>query len=248
MTMPFSAHALCDIAAVLAATIGYFIAGRIINRHERAMGQNLAIVAGALIAGSFCARLVVPFEHGWPVSLDALGDGIRAGGKSIAGGFFGGIAGVKLVKLFLPAASFSSIDRAIGDQVIVPFSLAVIIGRIGCLLTGLHDNTHGAPTALPWGIDYGDAVARHPTQLYEIAAILVLTGTLLLFWKRLDRYGLRFRLFMAGFFLQRFLIEFVGVHARAYGGLTVYQVICLAGIAWSFVLYKRAPAREGGAT
>ena len=36
------------------------------------------------------------------------------------------------------------------------------------LLAGLHDDTYGLPTALPWGIDLGDGVPRHPAPLNDI--------------------------------------------------------------------------------
>jgi phosphatidylglycerol:prolipoprotein diacylglycerol transferase len=41
----------------------------------------------------------------------------------------------------------------------------------GCFFSGLTDHTHGCPTAVPWGHDFGDGVPRHPVQLYESAAM-----------------------------------------------------------------------------
>ncbi len=52
------------------------------------------------------------------------------------------------------------------------------IGRVGCFLTGLSDATCGVRTDLPWGVDYGDGVPRHPAQIYEILFLLAL-GTML---------------------------------------------------------------------
>jgi len=42
------------------------------------------------------------------------------------------------------------------------------------LLTGLSDNTYGTPTNLPWAVNFGDGIPRHPTQLYEIAFLIAL--------------------------------------------------------------------------
>ena len=39
------------------------------------------------------------------------------------------------------------------------------VGRVGCLLSGC---CFGKPTTLPWGIDFGDGIARHPTQISEL--------------------------------------------------------------------------------
>jgi hypothetical protein len=36
---------------------------------------------------------------------------------------------------------------------------------VGCFLTGLSDRTYGTPTPLPWGIDFGDGIPRHPPAL-----------------------------------------------------------------------------------
>ena len=36
------------------------------------------------------------------------------------------------------------------------------------------DNTYGTPTSLPWAINFGDGIPRHPTQLYEVAFLLLL--------------------------------------------------------------------------
>jgi prolipoprotein diacylglyceryltransferase len=58
------------------------------------------------------------------------------------------------------------------------------VGRIGCFLTGLADNTYGTPTGLPWGVDFGDRIHRHPTQLYEIAFLMILIPLL---WHLLER-------------------------------------------------------------
>ena len=55
-----------------------------------------------------------------------------------------------------------------------PIAVGLAIGRVGCFLAGLHDDTYGLPTALPWGVDFGDGTPRHPTQLYEIAVVLPL--------------------------------------------------------------------------
>ena len=51
-------------------------------------------------------------------------------------------------------------------------------GGIGCFLTGLSDKTYGTPTNLPWGVDFGDGVRRHPTQLYEAVFLIGLAAVL----------------------------------------------------------------------
>ncbi len=37
-----------------------------------------------------------------------------------------------------------------GDLFAVPLCVGIAIGRIGCFLAGLADDTYGKPTSLPW--------------------------------------------------------------------------------------------------
>lgn len=90
------------------------------------------------------------------------------GGKTIVGGLIGGLLTVELIKRYI------GLRTSTGDLYVIPLAAGIAIGRIGCFLTGLSDNTYGTPTSLPWGIDFGDGVRRHPTQLYEIAFLILL--------------------------------------------------------------------------
>ncbi len=51
---------------------------------------------------------------------------------------------------------------------VFPLLLGLGIERVGCFFSGFEDGTFGTATALPWGINFGDGVACHPTNLYEI--------------------------------------------------------------------------------
>ena len=82
-------------------------------------------------------------------------------GKTIVGGLIGGLFAVEWVKRQIGEKSST------GDLFAAPIALGVAIGRIGCFLGGLPDGTYGTPTSLPWGVDFGDGIPRHPTQLYE---------------------------------------------------------------------------------
>lgn len=63
---------------------------------------------------------------------------------------------------FWPAADLLMPAGALGEA----------IARVGCFLTGC---CVGTPSALPWAVIFpGEAVRRHPTQLYESAAMLIL--------------------------------------------------------------------------
>jgi prolipoprotein diacylglyceryltransferase len=101
-----------------------------------------------------------------------------AGGKTIVGALIFGLIAVELMKRYI------GLQISTGDLYALPLALGIAIGRIGCFLTGISDNTYGTPTTLPWGIDFGDGVRRHPTQLYEIAFLLALIPLLYLVTRR----------------------------------------------------------------
>jgi prolipoprotein diacylglyceryltransferase len=90
------------------------------------------------------------------------------GGKTIVGALAGGLISVELTKRYI------GIRTSTGDLYAIPLALGIAIGRIGCFLTGLSDNTYGTSTNLPWAVNFGDGIPRHPTQLYEIIFLLAL--------------------------------------------------------------------------
>jgi prolipoprotein diacylglyceryltransferase len=89
------------------------------------------------------------------------------GGKTIVGALISGLIAVELMKRYI------GVRQSTGDLYAIPLALGIAIGRIGCFLTGLSDNTYGTPTTLPWAINFGDGIPRHPTQLYEIIFLLL---------------------------------------------------------------------------
>ncbi|MEO6758792.1 MAG: prolipoprotein diacylglyceryl transferase family protein, partial [Saprospiraceae bacterium] len=88
--------------------------------------------------------------------------------KTIVGGLLGGLAGVEITKKFL------GVTRSSGDLMTFPLMLGLAIGRLGCHLHGLADSTFGLPTTLPWGVDFGDGIPRHPVNGYEILFLAAL--------------------------------------------------------------------------
>jgi phosphatidylglycerol---prolipoprotein diacylglyceryl transferase len=90
------------------------------------------------------------------------------GGKTVVGALIFGLVAVELMKRYI------GVRESTGDLYAIPLALGIAIGRIGFFLTGLSDNTYGTPTTLPWGVNFGDGIPRHPTQLYEIAFLLTL--------------------------------------------------------------------------
>ncbi len=148
-------------------------------------------------------------------------------GKSIIGALLGGLIGVELSKMA------AGVRQSTGDLFVLPLTAGMCIGRIGCFLAGLGDHTYGLPTALPWGVDFGDGLARHPTQLYEIAFLMALYAWI--HWRK-PAFGVpgdRFRAFMIGYLAFRLLVEFIKPVFYAWpGGLSGLQYLCLAGLVY----------------
>jgi prolipoprotein diacylglyceryltransferase len=146
-------------------------------------------------------------------------------GKTIVGGLIGGLIAVEFVKARL------GIVVATGDLLVLPLAAGISIGRIGCFLTGLSDGTSGIATSLPWGVDFGDGIPRHPTQLYEIAFIALLSLSVTRVAPRLRLIGDAFKIFLLGYLSFRVLVDFIKPATRI-AGVSVLQWACLAVIAY----------------
>ncbi|HEX4055261.1 MAG TPA: prolipoprotein diacylglyceryl transferase family protein [Tepidisphaeraceae bacterium] len=183
--------------------------------------RGMAIIAGCLVgalAGSKILALVESIRAYWPHRNHL---GVLLSGKTIVGGLAGGWAGVEIAKHII------GVRQNTGDRFVFPILLGLAIGRVGCFLEGLPDHTYGVATALPWGVDFGDGIRRHPTQLYEIAFCLLLALALRIRMRWAFRSGEIFRLMMIGYFSWRFLIEFIKPR-ETYLGLSPIQIVSFA--------------------
>ena len=145
------------------------------------------------------------------------------GGKTIVGGLLGGWLAVEIAK------AIAGIRTRTGDLFAIPLCLGIAIGRIGCFLAGLPDDTYGTPTSLPWGVNFGDGIPRHPTQLYEIAFLLTLAVVLHRWSQRPYRPGTLFRAFLAAYLAWRLCIDFLKPQPHI-AGMNVIQWACIVGL------------------
>ncbi len=177
--------------------------------------QRAAIGLGALCGGLLGAKL--PFLFG---DLPGLVDGSAwlSDGKTIVSGLIGGYLGVQVAEWAL------HLEVNMCDSFAAPVAAAVAIGRWGCYRAGC---CYGVATSLPWGVDFGDGVARHPTQLYESSFHFLAAVVLLLMLRRNMLRGHHIRLYFLAYFLYRFATEFLRPEARLWLGLTGYQYATL---------------------
>lgn len=220
---------------VLAYTLGfrYFLRLRARTQDRIADLDRLWIFLAAAGGGFVGARLLGVLEHhdvllALPRALASLPAILAV--KTIVGGLLGGLVAVEWTKRRLGVTASS------GDLMVYPLLFALILGRVGCFLSGAEDGTHGLPSALPWALDVGDGVPRHPTALYEIAFLAGLWALL----RRRDARGplpdgRRFQVFLAAYLLFRLLVEPLKPRAPLILGLSAIQLACVAGL----VYYRR---------
>ncbi len=179
---------------------------------------SLGVTAGAYLLGSL---------NLWLTGIDGIA-------RSIEGGLAGGILAVEALK------AATGIRGSTGLRLVAPLAVAIVVGRIGCFLAGLDDQTYGTPTTLPWGVDFGDGISRHPVQLYESASMAVFLVAFLVLLRRGHPLAVRagFYLFIGVYAGQRFLWEFLKPYGTVLGPLNLFHLLSLALIAYA-ILHAR---------
>jgi len=211
----------------LAYAVGFYLYRRLRRRRGDVIESRDRwwVIAAAIVGGFAGSRILSAFEDPVFLADHWRQPQLLLGGKTIVGGLVGGLIAVESIK------GLRGIRVATGDLLALPLALGIAIGRIGCFLSGVEDESYGIATRLPWGVDFGDGITRHPTQLYEIIFLSVLGGILWISSRLATTVGDRFRLFMAGYLSFRLVVEFIKPGVRV-GGLSAIQWVCLAAIAY----------------
>ena len=145
--------------------------------------------------------------------------------KTIVGGLLGGLLCVELIKLAIREKSSS------GDPFVFPLMLAMVIGRIGCFTSGVYEPTFGIESSLPWAMNLGDGIMRHPVALYEILFLILFWAVLIQARRRVSlNNGILFQYFMIGYLFFRFLIDFIKPAHVLPVHLSSIQLACLGGL------------------
>ena len=200
--------------------------------------QQIWIIVGAIF-GAIAGAKVLAWAEQPDFSWQAIfSQAAWVQGKTIVGGLLGGWAGVEIAKKIL------GINVSTGDAYVFPLLGGMAVGRVGCFLTGLADHTHGLPSKLPWAVDYGDGLPRHPTQIYEIAFLIVIGIVLWCCRTRFQTNGVLFRTFMACYLTMRFCIEFIKPRDVIYCGLSPIQWTCLLATVFCLASIRRFKRTE----
>jgi phosphatidylglycerol:prolipoprotein diacylglycerol transferase len=157
--------------------------------------------------------------------------------RSVEGGLVGAIIAVEIYK------RRAGVRVRTGARFALPLAVGVAVGRIGCFFAGLDDFTYGTPTALPWGHDFGDGIARHPVQLYESAAMAAFAVFYVLRVRRDDRFVIENGFYLAvGYYgLQRFFWEFIKPYGELIGPFTLFHIFSTLIFLYAVVMIATAP-------
>jgi prolipoprotein diacylglyceryltransferase len=235
---PLDTHAVFVALGLGAAGVVFLVE----KRRRGVSDPRLAyIVLGALAGAAVFSRLGTWAQHLDPTKNFGLLDQLAYGNASMLSALVGAWLGVHVAKRVV------RYPERTGDLFAPAVALAMVIGRVGCLLT----EKPGTPTGTGWGIVLDPpAAARvgadagvplHPSFVYEIvfhaAAFAVLW-----FWLRHRPIaaGETLTLFVAAYALFRFFVEFVRGNDVAWMGLTRPQLflavtlpLLLARIVWT---------------
>jgi hypothetical protein len=225
-------HIVFDLLAwASAAGAGWWVKRRDpegVARLERVTQPSyfIALAIGALIGAWFLG------------SLNSLRWSNPTLSHSVGGALAGGIVAVELWKWR------AGVSGSTGANFVLPMAVGIMVGRLGCFFSGIADHTYGIATSLPWAVDLGDGLGRHPVQLYEAAAM-----ALFVIWyltRRTLDPQIIFYIFIATYATQRFIWEFLKPYPPLMFGLNVFHILMMGLIAYAIV-YARNARRFGPA-
>lgn len=176
-------------------------------------------IAGAYLSGSFTF---------W-------GQGVFALAHSVAGALAGAIVGVEIYK------AVRGIRMSTGIVFVGPFAAGVAVGRWGCLFAGLPDQTFGIPASLPWAVELGDGIARHPVQVYEATAMAVFFAAFVFGLQRRARWATAhgFHWLAIVYGAQRFVWEFLKPYPALIGPFNHFHLMCAGLVIYGAIMMRR---------
>ncbi|MET8152175.1 prolipoprotein diacylglyceryl transferase [Actinoplanes sp. NPDC049668] len=242
-------HDACVAGGILVAGLVFGAQVRRRARLGRPVDDRIwVVVAGALVGGLLLSRLGTWLQHLDLRDNATLAEQWLYGSRSILSGLVGAYAGALL------ARRLCGYPGRTGDLFAPAVAIGMAVGRVGCLLS----ERPGTPTALPWGVRLSPeeaaqvpggpaGVPLHPSFLYEIAFHLVAFVVLLLLrdrTARTDEGGL-LTLYLIGYAVFRFAVEFVRGNEVVTAGLTrpqLFLLACAPLAGWHAVRRHRARA------
>lgn len=205
------------------------------------------IILGTLIG----ARLGAVFFYDWPLFRQNPIEVFKIwhGGLASHGGVVGVMIALYLFSRYVRQWMSQLTFLRLLDYVAVPSALVACFIRLGNFM---NQEILGVPTTLPWGIIFGHPiddhliVPRHPVQLYEALAYLIIFFILWKCWKQQpkeEKPGALVGLLFILIFTSRFILEFLKTEQPSIldvSFLQMGQLLSLPFIALGFFLFCRA--------
>ena len=235
---------------------GFLVAGWVMQVYlrERQLNQEYAadVVVFGVIGGLIGAKLWYVAISGDPGAL------ISRAGLVWYGGFFGAAAAIALNGWRKRVPLRFSMDL-VAPAVVIGYAL----GRVGCFLV---NDDYGVPTSLPWGMKFPEGspptsvaslqfnfgitppeganpmqiLAVHPTQLYEVAAMIAIFAILWKLRNHKHAMGWLFGVYLMFAGAERFLVEFLRAKDdRLLGLFTIAQMTSIVLISLGAYLAYR---------
>jgi phosphatidylglycerol---prolipoprotein diacylglyceryl transferase len=217
-------HSILETAAFFVG-FRYFLFLRKRQGDNYSSSSRIYIIIAAIFGALIGSRLIGSLERPYELFRTDNIFWYVYNNKTVLGGFLGGLFSVELMKKIIRE------KQASGDLFVYPIILALIIGRVGCFSMGVYEETYGVATSLPWGMNLGDGIMRHPVTLYEIIFLFLLWMVL---WKAEKQFffqnGALFKLFMITYLVFRFLLDFIKPGYPVILNLSTIQLTSLLGI------------------
>ncbi|WP_068941166.1 prolipoprotein diacylglyceryl transferase [Chryseobacterium timonianum] len=225
------AHPLFEAVGMFLGMRYYFYLKRK-SKEKLPFNTSAAVLIGATAGALLGSKLIGNLENPYTL-FENFNFHKFWSSNTIVGGLAFGLLGVELAKKVV------SHKESTGDLIVFPLMLAIIIGRIGCFLTGIHEETYGIPTDSVFGMHLGDQYLRHPVALYEIGFLVILWVVLKYIQKHV-KYpsGFLFQIFMLSYFTFRFLLDFIKPRIEIIGNLGTIQFVCICVIIYYIYTIK----------
>lgn len=229
--------------------LAYLLMAQLLKRmlHDSVLAYSLSdrLVWYSVIGTIIGARLGHVFFYSWHYFRHHLLQipCVWQGGLASHGGAIGVLLALWLFRVRtrkeVPELNF----LALMDRVVIPTSLVGACIRIGNFW---NQEILGTPSDLPWAVLFGspfdgsELIPRHPVQLYEAGAYLIIFCLLFtLWWQRGEkgwRQGQLFGLFLVTLFSARFGLEFFKASLTPTTGIEMGQWLSLPFIVGGFFL------------
>ena len=226
----------------------------LINKNELKQKEDIlwglslwAIIGGIIGARIYHVLSSLPLYLSHPLNILTVWNG----GLGIWGATAGGIAGALF---YLKKQNQNPMYWLDLGSVVLPLGQA--IGRWGNLF---NQEIFGAPTNLPWGIyikpenrpsNFTNFNKFHPLFLYESILNLLLFLILLTLYRKFSKTspkGVFLSLYLGGYAIIRFYLEYLRIETWKIGNLNVSQCISILVLAFSilFIKYSSSKMRKG---